>query len=192
LAPEQPPALASRWPRAQRRHQTLPSPPSRRSLQPRDQSSHQPLLFAPHQRPLLARPLSPDQAPALASLKPSFRPPPQSQDQPQPLCLLLTLPQAPTLPRHLRQRLLQPLLRAAQSAVKTLQLGKAVSCRLKAVSSLAPLPQHPQQRSLQPLPQRLLQPPQQLSVLHLPLFSHNQFDPSPLTANCRPVTANRR
>jgi hypothetical protein len=118
----------------------------RPSFQPRDQPSHQPLPIAPEQRPLLARPLRPDQAPALVSLKPSLRPPPRSQDQPSSLCLFLTLAQAPFLLRHpelllllfLQQLLPQPRLRTAQSAVKTLQLGKAVSCRLKAVGSLTP------------------------------------------------------
>jgi hypothetical protein len=78
LAPEQPLALTPLRPRIQRRHQTLPLPLSRPSFQPRDQSSHQPLPIVPEQRPLLARPLRPDQAPALASLKPSPPPPPQT------------------------------------------------------------------------------------------------------------------
>ena len=151
MAPEQPLVLTPLRPRDQRRHQTLPLPLSWPSLQPQVQSSHQPLPIVPEQRPLLARPLRPDQAPALASLKPSLRPPPQPQDQPLPLCLLLTLAQAPFLLRHpelllllsLQQLLPQPRLRTAQSAVKTLQLGKAVSCRLKAVGSLAPPLQPP-------------------------------------------------
>jgi len=77
LTPEQPLALTPRRPRDQRRQQTLPLPLSRPSFQPRDQSLPQPLPIVPHQRPLLARPLPPDQSPALVSLKPSVRPPPQ-------------------------------------------------------------------------------------------------------------------
>jgi hypothetical protein len=161
LAPEQPLALASPRAQEQSRNRARALLLLRSSLQPQDQSSPQLLPLAPHQRPLLARLLSPDQALAVASLKPSVRPPPQPQDKPHPLYPLLTLAQAPPLLRHLEQLLLQPPFRAAQSAVKTLQLGKAVSCRLKAVSSLAPLSQPPQQHLLQPLQQRSLQPLQQ-------------------------------
>jgi len=94
FAPEQPLVLGSRRLRDQCRHQTLPSPLSQSSLQPQDQPSHQPLPIVPHQRPLLARPLPPNQGPALATVKPSFRPPPQPRDQPSRFRLLLALEQS--------------------------------------------------------------------------------------------------
>jgi hypothetical protein len=150
FAPEQPLVPASHRPRDQRRHQTLHSPLPRPSYQPQDQSSHLPLPIAPEQRPLLARPLPPDQAPALSSPKPSPRPPPQPLHPLQNLgrfrshdfrqtwvqlngqLLRLLLP--PTLSRVFPGILFLLTLLPESRICKTLQLGKAVGCKLSAHS----------------------------------------------------------
>ena len=131
--------MASLRPRDQRRHQIPPSPLFLRSFQSRDQSSHRPLPIAPQQRLLLARPLPPDQAPALATLKPSSRPPTQPQDQPSRFRLLLALeqPLLRSLPQPPPQPLLWPsVLRLPRLSRNPLDLlSFTATCRLVTANS---------------------------------------------------------
>ena len=70
MTPEQPLVMGSRWPRDQRRHQTLPLPLSQPSFQPRDQPSRFRLLLALEQPLLRLLPQPPLQPPLWPSVLP--------------------------------------------------------------------------------------------------------------------------